>query len=115
MATGPITQLADVIVPEMFNPYVQQLTEEKSRIIASGALVRDGALDAELAGGGLTFHTPSFKDLDNDADNVGSDEADDRYTGALQTAFRKRLVPRKKFRYAFLGTSLGAPPTWRLL
>jgi hypothetical protein len=75
----------------MFNPYVQQLTEEKSRIIASGALVRDGALDAELAGGGLTFHTPSFKDLDNDADNVGSDEADDRYTGGTANSVPKKI------------------------
>ena len=32
MATGPITQISDVIVPEAFTPYVQQLTEEKARL-----------------------------------------------------------------------------------
>lgn len=81
MATGPITAIADIVVPEIFNPYVQQLTEEKSRLVASGAVVRSAQLDADLAGGGITFNAPSFKDLDNDADNISSDEADDAYTG----------------------------------
>lgn len=71
MAAGAGT-VSDVVVPEVFSPYVQQLTEEKSRIIQSGAAVRDAALDVVLAGGGLTFNEPSFKDLDNDADNVAS-------------------------------------------
>lgn len=71
MAAGAGT-VSDVVVPEIFSPYVQQLTEEKSRIIQSGAAVRDAALDAVLAGGGLTFNEPSFKDLDNDTDNVAS-------------------------------------------
>lgn len=71
MASGAGT-VTDVVVPEIFSPYVQQLTEEKSRIIQSGAAVRDQVLDTDLAGGGLTFNEPSFKDLDNDADNVAS-------------------------------------------
>lgn len=73
MATGPITQVSDVVVPEIFTPYVQQLTEEKARIIASGVAVRDPALDEMLAGGGLTFNIPSFRDLDSDADRVSTD------------------------------------------
>ncbi len=64
--------VVDIIVPEVFAPYVQILTEEKSRLIQSGAIARDTALDNALAGGGLTFHEPSFKDLDNDVDNVAS-------------------------------------------
>lgn len=72
MASGT-TAIADVIVPQLFSPYVQQLTEEKSRLIRSGAIVRDPAIDQFLAGGGLTAHMPSWKDLDNDADNVSSD------------------------------------------
>lgn len=81
MAAGPITQISDVVVPEIFTPYVQQLTEEKSRLIASGAVARDAAIDALLAGGGLTFETPSFRDLDNDVDNISTDAADDDFTG----------------------------------
>ncbi|MFA7175015.1 MAG: hypothetical protein WC340_16705 [Kiritimatiellia bacterium] len=73
MATG-VTQITDVIVPELFTPYVQQLTEQKSRLIQSGAVVRDSVLDMDLAGGGLTFNEPSFKDLDDDVDNISSDD-----------------------------------------
>lgn len=73
MATG-VTKLVDVVVPEVFTPYVQQLTEQKSRLVQSGVLARDPAIDAMLAGGGLTFNTPSFKDLDNDEENVSSDD-----------------------------------------
>lgn len=73
MAAGTV-QVADVIVPEIFTPYVQQLTEQKSRLIQSGAVMRDSFLDNFLAGGGLTIHAPSWKDLDNDEENVSSDD-----------------------------------------
>lgn len=73
MAAGPATRVSDVIVPEVFTPYMQQLTEEKSRLVQSGLIVRSEALDTLLAGGGLTFQVPSFRDLDNDADRVSTD------------------------------------------
>lgn len=73
MAAG-VTRIADVIVPEVFTPYVQQRTEQKSRIIQSGAAVMNEQLNQDLAGGGQTFNRPSFKDLDNDTDNVSSDD-----------------------------------------
>jgi hypothetical protein len=75
MAAGTVA-VSDVVVPEVFAPYVQVLTEEKSRLINSGAVARDAALDQFLAGGGLTMHAPSWKDLDNDADNVSGDSSD---------------------------------------
>jgi len=70
-----LTQIADVIVPQIFTPYTQQMTEEKTRIIRAGVLVRDAFMDDLLAGGGLTFQVPSWKDLANDADNVSTDAA----------------------------------------
>ena len=73
MASG-VTRIADVVVPEIFSPYVQQMTQEKSRLIRSGAIVLDAQLNSALAGGGLTFNEPSFKDLDNDAENVSTDD-----------------------------------------
>ena len=90
MAAGPITQIADVIVPEIFTPYVQQLTEEKARIIQSGAASRDPAVDALLAGGGLTFNVPSWRDLDNEADRVSTDTSVDDFAGGTA-----RPVPLK--------------------
>lgn len=73
MASG-VTRISDVVVPAIFSPYVQQMTQEKSRLIRSGAIVSDGRLNDVLSGGGLTFNEPSFKDLDNDADLVSSDD-----------------------------------------
>jgi len=73
MASG-ITRISDVVVPEIFSPYVQQMTQEKSRLIRSGAITMDPTLNIALAGGGLTFDEPSFKDLDNDTDNVSTDD-----------------------------------------
>ena len=83
MAAGPLTQVSDVVVPEIFTPYIQQLTEEKSRIIQSGAAVRDGFIDGLLAGGGITFNVPSFRDLDNDADRVSTDTPHAEFSGGV--------------------------------
>lgn len=75
MALGTMTQISDLVVPEIFTPYSQQETEQKSRLIQSGAVVRDGALDAMLAGGGLTFNSPSFNDLDDTEERVSGEGA----------------------------------------
>lgn len=83
MSAGPITQISDVVVPAIFTPYTQQLTEEKARLIQAGAVARDPELDRLLAGGGLTFDAPSFKDLDNDTERVSTDSIPARYTSGV--------------------------------
>lgn len=70
------TSIAEIVVPELFTPYMQQMTESKSSLIRSGALVRDKTFDALLAGGGYKF-TAAVNDTTPDdyaGDNVGSDE-----------------------------------------
>ena len=74
MAAGTV-QLADVIVPEIFTPYVQQYTERKSRLINSGLVTMSPFLNNFLAGAGVTVNVPSFKDLDDDVENVSTDQA----------------------------------------
>ena len=69
---GAITELDDVIVPEIFVPYVQNRTTEKSRLIQSGALQVSERLNAALAGEGTTFTQRFFKDLDRDEENTSS-------------------------------------------
>lgn len=69
------TAISDVIVPSVFAPYVQTLTEEKSKLIASTAMAPDAQFAQQLAGGGLLFQAPSWKDLDNTAANASSDNS----------------------------------------
>lgn len=82
-----VVQISDVVVPQIFTPYAQQVTEEKAAIIQSGVAVRDSAIDSLLAGGGLTFNVPSWKDLDNTGENVSNDDptqlANAQKTGTL--------------------------------
>ncbi len=79
MAAGPATQVTDIVVPDVFTPYVQQLTTEKSRLIQSGVVVSNPLLNEFLSGGGLTVQVPSFRDLDaddtNGADRVSTDDS----------------------------------------
>lgn len=114
-----ITAVSDVVVPSIFTPYVQQLTEEKTRLINAGVLVRDAAIDALLAGGGLTFNVPSWKDLANDTENVstdttydydGSDNATPKNTGTSQEV-AVRLSRNQAWSTADLAQALaGADP-----
>lgn len=66
------TKLADVIVPEVFNPYVIERTAAKMALIQSGVIMPVGDIDI---GKGSTINLPFFQDLSG-ADNVWVDTAD---------------------------------------
>lgn len=76
------TGLGEIIVPEIFSPYVQMLTETKSKLVSSGALVRSAELDSFLAGGGNTLNKPTWKDLDNTLEKVANASAASTITNA---------------------------------
>lgn len=97
-------QVSDVIVPEVFTPYAQQLTEEKARLIQSGVVVSSPVLNTLLAGGGSTFNVPSWLDLDasdsTGADLVSSDDVADIQAASFESgtptdANRKDATPKK--------------------
>ena len=67
------TRIQDVIVPEVFNPYVIQRTAELSALVRSGIVVPDKALDSLALQGGKLINMPFWNDLDGD-DEVLSDE-----------------------------------------
>ncbi len=69
-----VTRLTDLVIPEVFTPYVQLLTEEKSAFRASGVLESSPLLDALLGGGARTFNVPHFRDLSQTESNVSSDD-----------------------------------------
>jgi hypothetical protein len=68
----PTTQISDIIVPEVFNPYVTQKTMELSALYNSGIISNDPELDALAASGGKILNMPYFNDLSGD-DEVLSD------------------------------------------
>lgn len=69
-----VTRLSDLIVPEVFNGNVLISTRERSNIFTSGILGEAGSLAANLAGGGLMFNVPFYKDLANEEPNIASDD-----------------------------------------
>jgi hypothetical protein len=78
------TRLADVIVPEVFNPYVVQKSVQLNAFYQSGIMSDMSAVpsingqmmgaDPGIDGGGTTVNMPFFNDLDGD-DEVIDDTA----------------------------------------
>ena len=66
------TKIANVIVPEVFNPYVVERTAELSAFFQSGIIGTDSELNALAMSGGRTLNMPYWKDLSGD-DEVLSD------------------------------------------
>lgn len=66
------TKISDVIVPEVFNPYVIQRTAELSALVQSGIVVPNPELDKLALSGGKLINMPFWNDLTGD-DEVLSD------------------------------------------
>ena len=66
------TVITDVIVPEVFNPYVIERTAELSAFYQSGIIARTPELDRLASSGGRLLNMPFWEDLDGD-DEVLSD------------------------------------------
>lgn len=69
-----VTRLSDLVIPSEFTPYMMERTRIKTDILTSGAIIDSPLLDRMLAGGGLTFNIPFFKDLADTEANVSSDD-----------------------------------------
>lgn len=63
------TLISDIIIPELWAPYVIQRTAEKSRFIQSGIIQADPQFDALVgaASGGSTVNMPFWNDLAGDS------------------------------------------------
>lgn len=112
-----LVQISDVVVPEIFTPYMMVLTEEKSRIIQSGAAVVNGDLNNSLANGGKTFNDPSWGDLDasdgTGAENIGDDTENPATPQKIgsQTEVQVRLSRNNHWKTADLSQALaGSDP-----
>jgi len=59
----PATRITDVIIPEIFVPYVINRTAELSRLVESGIITSNERLDQLVTGGGTTINMPFWNDL----------------------------------------------------
>lgn len=60
-----LTQLTDIIVPAVFDAYMRVDTTAKAEVFTSGLVQMDAKMSELLSGGGRTFQTPFWNDLDN--------------------------------------------------
>jgi hypothetical protein len=67
-----VTQISDVIVPDVFNPYFIQRTTELTRFYMGGIVSNDSVLNSLAQGGGKLINMPFWNDLTGD-DEVLSD------------------------------------------
>lgn len=58
-----VTKIANVIVPELFIPYVIKRTAELSTLINSGIVTANPRLNELISGGGTTIQMPHWNDL----------------------------------------------------
>src|SRR6202011_549456 len=79
-----VTALADLIVPTIFNKYVQTLTTEKSRLFRSGIITDlSSMIDAQIEG--KTVNMPFFNDLDTSDAEVVLDDSSDLAVGKMSS------------------------------
>lgn len=69
-----VTRLTDLIIPEVFTPYMQVETARLDVFQSSGIVVEDSRLSALLDGGANSFQVPFFKDLDETESNISDDD-----------------------------------------
>ncbi len=69
------TIIEDVIVPEVFNPYVIERTAELSAFYQSGIIARNPVLDELASSGGKLINMPFWEDLDGDDEVLSDTEA----------------------------------------
>lgn len=84
----PGTTLQDVIVPELFTPYVVKRTMELSALLNSGIVVNNSEFDALASQAAPTVNMPFFEDLTGESEQVieGADLADNKITSNKDVA-----------------------------
>ncbi|OPD24545.1 coat protein [Clostridium botulinum] len=67
------TKLSDVIVPELFNPYVVNRTMEKSALVQSGIIVNNSEFDNLASQASPLINMPFFEDLTGESEQIIED------------------------------------------
>ena len=67
------TKLTDIIVPELFNPYVTQKTMELSNLITSGVIANNAEFNALASNPAPLVTMPYFEDLNGESEAIIED------------------------------------------
>lgn len=67
------TKLSDVIVPELFNPYVVNRTMEKSVLVQSGIITNNSEFDNLASQASPLINMPFFEDLTGESEQIIED------------------------------------------
>lgn len=92
------TRITDVLVPELWVPYLREQTAENSRLFQSGALITDDVIDREIQKGGNSVHIPFWQDLGSDGttDSVQGDDPTSSITpGKIESDEQQGVVLRR--------------------
>ena len=88
-----VTQLADVIVPQIFTDYLTNNTMIRTALLESGAAVRNAVIERQLQAGADMFSVPAWNDLGNAEPEAVNDDpnefAQPRKVGAVKQRVRK--------------------------
>lgn len=82
------TKLADIIVPELFNPYVINKTMEKSALLQSGIITNSSEFDTLASQASPLVNMPFFDDLTGESEQIIEDVdlADNKITSNKDVA-----------------------------
>ena len=82
------TTLQDVIVPELFNPYVINRTMELSALVQSGIITNNSEFDALASQAAPTVNMPFFEDLTGESEQIieGTDLDENKITSNKDVA-----------------------------
>lgn len=67
------TKLSDVIVPELFNPYVVNRTMEKAALVQSGIITNNSEFDGLASQASPLVNMPFFEDLTGESEQIIED------------------------------------------
>ena len=120
----PVTQLADVIVPEFFSEYMANNSMVSTALFQSGVLVPNPLMRAQLPMGGDILNVPAWNDLVSPADpggvdpNISTDNPTDLSTpfsiNAVNQQVRKSYLNNSWAAASFAGELAGSDPMLRI-
>ena len=97
-----VTRISDVIVPEVFTPYVIQNSMLANALVQAGVMTENGVIRDQLSAGADSFTVPNWFDLGDDEANVVSDDPD------VEATPRKLSTGKQVVRKSFLHNSWSA-------